>query len=88
MPFLSRIPNIWDALIFYALANKSLNSENLNFSFCFGSISQFQFKMSAYSHAERGEKNSQLLTSEHIQKGAIHIFHQQKKALIIIYTVR
>ena len=80
LPLSSSNPNICDALIFYALANKSLSSENLNFSFCFGSISQFQFKMSAYSHAERGEKNSQLLLShDHIKKGAIHTFYKQKE---------
>ena len=83
LPLSSSNSNICDALIFYALANKSLSSENLNFSFCFGSISQFQFKVSAYSHAERGEKNSQLLLSpDHIKKGTIYTFHKQKETII------
>ena len=37
-------------------------------SFCFGTISQFQFKIGAYSHAERGSRHPRLASPDHIQE--------------------
>ena len=46
----------------------SLLDSGWHCSFCFGTISQFQFKMAAYSHAERALRHPSLMSPEHIQR--------------------
>lgn len=44
-----------------------LSDSGWHCSFCFGTLSAFQFKMQAYSHAERASWHPVLATPEHIQ---------------------